>query len=328
MGLASIPKIRDSRLMKLLALKIDVDTLRGTLEGVPRLVSILKARQARATFLFSLGPDHTGRAIKRVFRKGFLGKVQRTSVLEHYGLKTLLYGTLLPGPDIGKHGVDQMRSVASAGFETGIHTWDHVTWQDGVAQASAAWTVRQMMLAEERFQQIFGRPAEVHGAAGWQMNDAAFEHLDQAGIRWASDCRGNAPFIPVIHDHPCLCPQLPTTLPTLDELIGLDGLDRETVATHLLSLTAAAPPQGHHVFTLHAELEGMRLASVMERLLQGWQQQGYQLVSLGELAHTLDLTGLPRCRIVRGELPGRSGKMALQGPALDNPPVSILSGMQ
>ena len=33
-----------------------------------------------ATFLFSLGPDHTGRAIKRVFRPGFFGKVRRTSV--------------------------------------------------------------------------------------------------------------------------------------------------------------------------------------------------------------------------------------------------------
>ncbi|EQD28662.1 polysaccharide deacetylase protein, partial [mine drainage metagenome] len=87
--------------MRLLALKVDVDTLRGTRTGVPALVELLRAEQAQATFLFSLGPDHTGRALKRVFRPGFLGKVKRTSVLEHYGLRTLLYGTLLPGPDIG-----------------------------------------------------------------------------------------------------------------------------------------------------------------------------------------------------------------------------------
>ena len=31
---------------------------------------------AGATFLFTLGPDHTGRAIKRVFRPGFFGKVK------------------------------------------------------------------------------------------------------------------------------------------------------------------------------------------------------------------------------------------------------------
>ena len=75
-----------------IALKIDVDTLRSTLEGVPRLVALLKKHQAQATFLFSLGPDNTGRATKRVFRPGFLSKVSRTSVLEHYGLKILLHG--------------------------------------------------------------------------------------------------------------------------------------------------------------------------------------------------------------------------------------------
>src|SRR6516225_9028121 len=93
----------------LLALKVDVDTLRGTREGVPRLIEMLRRHEADATFLFSVGPDHTGRAIKRVFRPGFERKVQRTSVVRHYGIKTLLYGTLLPGPDIGRRAGGIMR---------------------------------------------------------------------------------------------------------------------------------------------------------------------------------------------------------------------------
>src|SRR5258705_11812993 len=112
-----------------LALKIDVDTYRGTRQGAPRLVEILKARKAGASFLFSLGPDHTGRAITRVFRTGFLGKVRRTSVLSHYGIKTLLYGTLLPAPDIGRECARIMRDTRDRAFEVGIHTWDHVLWQ-------------------------------------------------------------------------------------------------------------------------------------------------------------------------------------------------------
>ena len=88
--------------MPLLVLKIDVDTYRGTREGVPQLVSILQDAKAGASFLFSLGPDHTGWALRRALRPGFFSKVSRTSVVEHYGIKTLLYGTLLPGPDIGK----------------------------------------------------------------------------------------------------------------------------------------------------------------------------------------------------------------------------------
>jgi peptidoglycan/xylan/chitin deacetylase (PgdA/CDA1 family) len=54
-----------------IVLKIDVDTFRGTKEGVPNLVRILKQHQAGATFLFSLGKDHTGWALRRAFRPGF-----------------------------------------------------------------------------------------------------------------------------------------------------------------------------------------------------------------------------------------------------------------
>ena len=46
-----------SEIPRLLALKVDVDTYRGTCEGVPRLVELLKKYGAQATFLFSLGPD-------------------------------------------------------------------------------------------------------------------------------------------------------------------------------------------------------------------------------------------------------------------------------
>src|SRR5216684_7428979 len=104
-----------------LALKVDVDTWRGTREGVPRLARLLELHSAGATFLFSLGPDHTGRALRRIFRPGFFSKVSRTSVLRHYGLRTLLYGTLLPGPDIGARCAHVMRGVRDAGFEVGVH---------------------------------------------------------------------------------------------------------------------------------------------------------------------------------------------------------------
>lgn len=303
--------------MKIIALKVDVDTLRGTLEGVPALVKLLSAENAQASFLFSLGPDHTGRAIKRVFRPGFLGKVQRTSVVEHYGIRTLLYGTLLPGPDIGLRGTTVLRSVRDAGFETAVHTWDHVAWQDNVQQANETWTVTQMTRAETRYLEIFGMPPKGHGAAGWQMNDAAFRHLDEAGYEWASDGRGQFPFLPVMQGKTLRCPQFPTTLPTLDELLGLEGRDGQAVVDHVLSLTREQAPVTGHVFTLHAELEGMKLAPWFARLLSGWKSQDYQLVSMAQLAAMTDISGLPRCSILQGEIPGRSGTLTLQGPSCD-----------
>src|SRR6185369_5938181 len=133
--------------------------------------------------------DHTGRAIKRALRPGFINKVGRTSVVSHYGVKTLLYGTALPGPDIGRRCADILRRVRDAGFEVGIHTWDHVKWQDGVNGADAEWTEEQMALAVERFRSVFGDDPAVHGAAGWQMNVHAYRRTQALGFDYASDTR-------------------------------------------------------------------------------------------------------------------------------------------
>lgn len=298
-----------------ITLKVDVDTLRGTREGVPALLELFRRYRVRATFLFSLGPDHTGRAIRRVFRPGFLGKVGRTSVLEHYGLKTLLYGTVLPGPHIGKRCAPLMREVAEAGHEVGIHTYDHIRWQDFVARRDETWTQHEFDLAVQAYHAVFGRLPHTHGAAGWQMNSHAFRLEDQAGFRYASDTRGQTPFRPVVEDELLECVQLPTTLPTLDELIGLDGLTVDNVHTRVLADSHERLPHGH-VYTLHAELEGMKLLPVLETLIANWQADGYTIDAMDALYASLDPTTLPFHRIDYSAIAGRSGNLARQGEAV------------
>lgn len=297
--------------MKQVALKIDVDTYRGTREGVPRLVEVLQRYNAGATFFFSLGQDHTGRAIKRVFRPGFIGKVSRTSVVEHYGIKTLLYGTLLPAPDIGKKCGDIMRSVRDAGFEVGIHCYDHIRWQDYVADQGEAWTRRELQLAVDRFTSIFGAAPRAHAAAGWQMNRHGLRYLQHLGMAYSSDTRGTHPYIPTWHAEIIAVPQLPTTLPTLDELLNRAGSTLDNIAQQLLQMTEVAPETGH-VYTLHAELEGQKWMPIFEQLLQGWQAQGYDLVSMQQYLQGLDISALPRHEVQMQEVAGRVGTFATQ----------------
>ncbi|HEY3177383.1 MAG TPA: 4-deoxy-4-formamido-L-arabinose-phosphoundecaprenol deformylase [Casimicrobiaceae bacterium] len=298
--------------MMKLALKVDVDTLRGTREGVPGLIELFRKHSVYATFLFALGPDHTGRAIKRVFRRGFMAKVQRTSVVKHYGVRTLLYGTLLPGPDIGRRAGDVMRAVRDTGHETGIHCYDHVRWQDGVASADLAWTQREMKLACERYTDVFKDAPRTHGAAGWQMNVHALRLTQRLGFDYCSDGRGRYPHLPVWRAELIRCPQFPTTLPTLDELIGTEDVTSENVAAHVLAMTREPVPAGH-VFTLHAELEGMRLAPVLDQLLSGWKAQGWQIGPVRSLFDAVEPLALPRCEVAQGTVPGRSGTLLTQG---------------
>ncbi|MBC7404184.1 MAG: polysaccharide deacetylase family protein [Cytophaga sp.] len=308
--------------MPSIVLKIDVDTYRGTREGVPNLVRLLKQHQAGATFLFSLGKDHTGWALRRAFRPGFFQKVSRTSVLEHYGAKTLMYGVFLPAPDIGKDCIEEMRAVRRAGFECGIHTWDHVVWQDNVRQKDAVWTQKQMQQAFDRFQHIFGATPKTHGAAGWQMNQHAFVQLDHFGMKYASDGRAMlnengslknqaaGPYRLQINGATLPCVQMPTTLPTLDELLGreIDGvvISESNIADNILKLTAK--PRDH-VFTLHAELEGQKLAPIFNQLLVGWQEQGYQCISMADYYDNIQEKKLPVHPLMWAELPGRSGEL-------------------
>ena len=213
---------------------------------------------------------------------------------------------LQPGPDIGRLAASEMRAAQAAGHECGIHTWDHVRWQDNVRYRDEVWTQRQMTLAYDRFTDVFGRAPTTHGAAGWQTNDAALAQIDAWGMVYASDGRGDGPFIPVVDGAALLHVQLPTTLPTLDELIGLDGVDERNVAASLLRATAG---DADHVFTLHAELEGGLLSPAFSELVAGWKAQGHALVSLATMYQNLDTGAIAKRAMSWGRLEGRSGEL-------------------
>jgi peptidoglycan/xylan/chitin deacetylase (PgdA/CDA1 family) len=206
-----------------------------------------------------------------------------------------------------------LRATAAAGHETGIHCYDHVYWQDNVAERGAEWTRRQFTRAVDAYREAFGTAPRSHCAAGWQANAHLLELEDEFGFAYASDCRGTGPFLPVMDGYAATCPQLPTTLPTLDELVGVDGMDVRGAVDRILDMTATPPPAGAHVYTLHAELEGQQFAGEFMRLVDTWRARGHRIVTMAELRRQLDPARLPRLPMTLGELAGRSGRLALQG---------------
>ncbi len=299
-----------------LALKIDVDTERGTREGVPNLVADLRAAGMPATFLFSLGPDQTGRAITRVFRPGFFQKVSRTSVVRLYGVRTLLNGTLLPAPHIGRRHAAVLRAVRAAGFETGIHSHNHYRWQDYVHRMSLEEIRAEFAAARAEFRRIFGTEAVSAGAAGWQANARSRAVYDEAGLLYASDTRGTAPFFARVGARTFATLEIPSTLPTLDELMGRPEYPEERIAPHLLSLLR---PDALNVFTLHAELEGMGKRALFAGFLAAVRRAGVEVVSLEQAARELlaRRERIPVCEMIQAPVDGRSGRLAVQGQVLE-----------
>ncbi|MDI1319041.1 MAG: polysaccharide deacetylase family protein [bacterium] len=297
-----------------LALKIDVDTDRGTREGVPHLLADSREFGAPACFLFSLGPDNTGKAISRVFRPGFLKKVGRTSVVQLYGIRTLLNGTLLPAPHIGRRNEAVLQSVRDAGFEVGIHGHDHYRWQDHLHTMDMAEIRAEFTAARTEFRRIYGVEALTAGAAGWQSNARSRQVYDEAGLLYASDTRGTAPFFPRVDGRVFQTLEIPSTLPTFDELMGRPEYPDDKIVAHYLSLLRA---DRLNVFTLHAEIEGMGKRPLYRALLRACADRGVQFIRLEDFAREClaQREKIPVCDMRQAPVDGRSGRLAVQGPA-------------
>jgi peptidoglycan/xylan/chitin deacetylase (PgdA/CDA1 family) len=295
-----------------IALKIDVPTYRATLEGVPTLADILRRHGAGASFVFALGPDRSGRAIGHLGSPHLHGRATHTSLSGHFGLRSLLYGSLLPAPSIGQRCAGILRKVRDDGFEVGLHGWDTLAWTAEVENADTAWSEIQLKHAVESYEQIFASPPKLHAAPGWRSNPHSLRLTQRQGFTYASDTRGRHPFVPVWNGEIVRCPQYPTTLPTLDELADRAKPDPQALCDQLLALTAEPAPTGH-VFSLRAKQNTAQHVDLIEALLTGWREQGYELTSIQTLAAGLDMDKLPRHEVVVGTVPGRCGTLLLQG---------------
>jgi peptidoglycan/xylan/chitin deacetylase (PgdA/CDA1 family) len=288
-----------------LAIKVDVDTLRGYAEGVPRLLDLLGAKGIRASFFFSFGPDNSGKAIRRIFRKGFLSKMLRTKAPSTYGFRTLLYGTLLPAPEIVPSRPAIFGRARDEGHDCGVHAWDHVLVQDKLCFLSKSEFEALFDRAAELFCKIAGEMPRSYAAPGWQVSSASLSVIDGKGLKYASDTRGVSPFIPILNGEKFTTPQIPTTLPTMDEILGLPGVNDET----LPDIWMNGLSNEWNVLTVHAEMEGLSKIRVFENFLERAEPRGVKFTTLADIA---ERAAPALGEIEPGELAGRSGTVALQ----------------
>lgn len=291
--------------MKSLSLRVDVDTLEGSLKGIPTLLRMLDRHGMRASFYFSLGPDSSGRAIRRIFRKGFLDKMRRTQGPgKLYSLKTMMYGVLLPAPIIHTRAAAEMRAAREAGHEVAIHGWDHVQYHDLLDRKSRAWLQDWFDRAHGAFAEVFGEPARGAVSPAWRSNDATLEIQEAFGLDYAGDCRGTEPFYPIVKGKTQKTLQIPTTLPTLDELLGLDGMGGHEVNEQLFGLVRE---DALNVYALHTEVEGGPLAPVFDAFLTGLRDRETRILTHAQWLPELLKGNLPAREITRREIRGRAG---------------------
>jgi undecaprenyl phosphate-alpha-L-ara4FN deformylase len=294
------------------AIKVDVDTWIGLKEGVPRLLALFRHYAVPASFFIAFGPDNSGKAIRRIFKRGFLHKMWRTNAVRIYGVKTLLCGTLLPSPIIGDMAPELLQAVLDDGHELGIHGYDHVLWQDRLQGLGEAAISNEIERAIASYVKTLKIAPQGFAAPGWQATDASLAVQDRQGFLYCSDTRGVFPFLPRMHGQTFQTLQIPTTLPTLDEVLGLDGMQGERVNDVFLSQLRS---DRLNVHTIHAEVEGRTQPDLFASLLKHLAVQGVAYVKLCDVAKALLHQGpddLPRAAIRPRPIPGRAGEVACQ----------------
>jgi undecaprenyl phosphate-alpha-L-ara4FN deformylase len=294
------------------AIKVDVDTAIGLKEGVPKLLALFRRHAVTASFFVAFGPDNSGKAIRRIFKRGFLHKMWRTNPLRLYGLKTLLCGTLLPPPIIGELAPALLQAIVDEGHELGIHGYDHVLWHDRLERLGEVGIAREVEGAIATYIKVLKVPPASFAAPGWQVSGASLKVLDRHGFLYCSDTRGIFPFMPTVHGQAYQTLQIPTTLPTLDEVLGLGGLRGERVTEFFLSRLQS---DRLNVHTIHAEVEGRTQLVLFASLLRRLEVQGVAYVKLSDVAKALLHQGsdqIPRAAIQPRLTAGRAVAVACQ----------------
>ena len=295
----------------ILGLKIDVCTYEGLRVGVPNLLRLLRSHGVSASFFVALGPDTTGRAVFRALRPGFLAKMRRTRAVRTYGLRTILSGTILPPRHMGRGLAPLLRNIIAAGHELAIHGYDHRHWQDRLHRMDAGQVRGEIRQAMEVYHEVAGAAPRGFGAPGWQVTPASLRVVDEAGFAYASDTRGTQPFFPRAAGEEFRTLQLPTTFPTLDEVLGLEGMDANDFVA-LVRRDAKGKPG--RVLTLHAEMEGGGFQEMAGQLLAGLLEDGVICVPLEVLAEQVRGGGegrIPACEVVLRPIRGRAGSVAM-----------------
>ncbi len=288
-------------------LRIDVDTFRGTQEGVPNLLKVLAEHRVQGTFFFSAGPDNMGRHIWRLFRPEFLRKMWRTKASKLYGWDILLKGTLWRGPLIGKELGHVLKATASEGHELGLHAWDHYRWQTHIERMTGEVIYQDLIQGFEVIRESTGISPICSAAPSWRITEQALLEKARLPFRYNSDCRGTSIFYPVVKGKALSQPQIPTTLPTYDEVVGRERVTQEHYNQYL---TSFMKPESLNVLTIHAEVEGMSCLGLFREFLQQLRIRGGHLVPLGELLPPADqITGAV---IGRQRVEGREGWLSVQ----------------
>ena len=224
----------------LIGLKIDCFSLRAALDTVPALLRLLDDYQLKATFFCALGPDPRA-------AHGLLPRLRQAG-------------------SIGEEAGGVLARIPEQGHELGAVPYDLDQWRRHVLERDAAWSLEQLQAGVRAFAALFGGRARAVAAPDFLINADVPRLEEQLGFDYAVDTRGLTPYLPMTQAGPSRCPQLPVTLPRIEEVLAR-GVSLDD-AHQFLFMECQKPVLPGHLFNFTAG--NSAYLPILEKLLVMW----------------------------------------------------------
>ena len=250
--------------MKILALKIDVDSHRGYREGVPSLLELFDRRNIIASFFFSMGPDKL---------PGFWSRLRGETC-----------------PTIISSAPGIIRDADRRGHDCGIHAWNPQEWKRDLDRLPVTTLEAILRKAVKNYIERTGHAPHGSAAPGWCVSDMSLRIQDELNVEYGSDTLGFYPFIPKMGRKIFSTPQIPTTLPQLEQVRKQHpALKIEQLASTMIE----SLQDGLNVLSLRAENEGIAQLELMEKILECCKSNEVRVLDLLSVSKTLQKKTLP-----------------------------------
>lgn len=281
------------------ALRVEVNSLRGLREGIPNIMRLFHEYQVRATFFFPLGFADEGLSPHYVWRH------RRTR-----GWGPLLQGALKPAGSFVDEATEQIVRARENGHEVGVFGLSPRVWarlgylgEDRVA--------RECETLWESVSSLYGDDDVPLATPEWQSSPALIADLRRRRCAYSSTTRGRFPFLPLLQGQDNQVVEIPTTLPTADELLASEGVNEDNVHEFLFADSRRLLPAGH-VYAASAEREGLDLYPLLEKMLVMWRGQSGSIGALGDMLKEMDAASVPTHRVGWDTPAGATRAMAAQ----------------
>ncbi len=241
----------------LVALKIDLLVADEIPRLVPPLRKLLDDYRLKATFFPALSRESASGAFVRWLSKtGFLSESARAALLD----------------------------LREQGHEIGALPLQPALWRSEIQSRDADWSRRQIEAGLRAYRELFQDRPRGFSAVDYSLNADVAWLESELGLDYAVDTRGLHPYLPMTPNGPSKCPQIPVTLPRIEDMLAAGEALGDMHQS--LFMESQKPLLPGHVFSFTAAHPGH--LDVLEKLIVMWMGSQRKLVTLREMLEEVE----------------------------------------